>query len=51
MQNLARFYIDIPALRPGTVGAYLLASLSDEVALKITGGRKKSATTTNKKAA
>ncbi len=32
MQNLARLYIDIPALRPGTVGAYLLAFLSVAVA-------------------
>jgi two-component sensor histidine kinase len=33
MQNLARIYIDIPALRPGTVGAYLLAFLSAVVAM------------------
>ena len=32
MQNLARVYIDVPALRPGTVGAYLLAFLSPAVA-------------------
>jgi two-component sensor histidine kinase len=32
MQKLARIYIDIPALRPGTVGADLLASLSVVVA-------------------
>jgi two-component system, sensor histidine kinase PdtaS len=32
MQNLARIHIDIPALRPGTVGAYLLAFLSVVVA-------------------
>ncbi len=32
MQDLARIYIDIPALRPGTAGAYLLASLSVVVA-------------------
>jgi two-component sensor histidine kinase len=28
MQNLALIYVDIPALRPGTVGAYILAFLS-----------------------
>jgi two-component sensor histidine kinase len=32
MQKLANLYIDIPALRPGTVGAYLLAILSVVVA-------------------
>jgi two-component sensor histidine kinase len=32
MQNLTRIYVDIPALRPGTVGAYLLAFLSAVVA-------------------
>jgi two-component sensor histidine kinase len=32
MQNLARIYIDIPPLRPGTVGAYLFAFLSVVVA-------------------
>jgi two-component sensor histidine kinase len=32
MQNLARIYIDIPAVRPGTAGAYLLAFLSAVVA-------------------
>jgi two-component sensor histidine kinase len=35
MQNLARIYIDIPALRPGTVGAYLLAFLSVVVAMAL----------------
>jgi two-component sensor histidine kinase len=28
MQNLALIYVDIPALRPGTAGAYILAFLS-----------------------
>jgi K+-sensing histidine kinase KdpD len=32
MQRLIRFYIDIPALRPGTVGAYALAFVAAGVA-------------------
>jgi two-component sensor histidine kinase len=32
MQKLARLYVDVPVLRPGTVGAYLLAFLSVVVA-------------------
>jgi hypothetical protein len=32
MQKLANFYIDIPALRPGTVGAYAFAFLCAVIA-------------------
>ena len=33
MERLASIYVDIPALRPGTIGAYALAFLSAAVAL------------------
>ena len=35
MQRLAQLYIDIPALRPGTVGAYAFAFLSAAIALAL----------------
>jgi K+-sensing histidine kinase KdpD len=35
MHRLASIYVDIPALRPGTVGAYVLAVLSPALALAL----------------
>ena len=35
MKRLASIYVDIPALRPGTIGAYALAFLSAAVALAL----------------
>jgi hypothetical protein len=32
ISRLALFYVDVPALRPGTIGAYLLAFVSVAVA-------------------
>jgi hypothetical protein len=35
MKRLVSIYVDIPALRPGTVGAYALALLSAALALAL----------------